>query len=242
LIASQQGASTGTGVANQASIAYPYPFGPSLQSQTGLTVPGYGRATVGADRALLYVYLGGFVVQGVPVPGPAQGPNRPVPQGTPVSDADVATVVDAIKAVGVADIDIAVDHGPGPVTITATIRHVDAVEAVDQAAQSAAQRRGMQESSSVAYTVNDCTSLEAEALKAAISDAHDRGTKLAQALNVSLGAVVGSSYSSSPAGTGPNACQSGGGVVYPLVANSTTTAPSTDVQLEASVVVTYAMK
>ena len=244
LTGSQQATNSGTGVAsgNQASIAYPYPFGPSLQSQTGITVPGYGRATVAADSALLYLYLGGFAVEGVPVPGTMKGPNRPVPPGTPVSDADVQAVVDAIATAGVMRSDISVERANGQATITATIRHVDAVDAVEKAAQTAAQERGLQQSSNVTFTVSDCAGLEGEALKAAISDAHDRGATLAQALNVGLGSIVGSSYAATPNAPGMSACESGGGVIYPLVANSAAVASPTDVQVSASVVVTFALK
>ncbi|HYM14560.1 MAG TPA: SIMPL domain-containing protein [Dehalococcoidia bacterium] len=222
------------------AIAYPW-YAPA-QSQTGLTVVGFGQAQATADAATLTIYLGAQVVGG-PIVVPNTGPNQP-PQPTPISDADVQAVVDAIKGQGVADSDIRVDRAAPMATIAATVRHLDALAAIEQAAKKAADERGLSPSTNVIYSVTHCASLEQAAQRAAVSDANTRVSSLAGALNVSVGAIVGAGYTVYPA-FGANACESGGVVPYPLAnarGAAATAGVTPEIQLNASVTVTFAIK
>jgi len=223
----------------QAVPAIAYPWYSPAQSQTGLTVVGFGRAQATADSAVLTIFLGGQVVNG-PVVVPGSGPIQP-PLPTPIADADVQAVVDAIRGQGVADTDIRVDHAAATETITVTVHHLDALGAIEQTATKAAEAHDLHPSTSVTYSVTDCASLEQAALRAAISDANTRVSGLAHALNVGVGVIAGAGYTVYPA-FGANACESGG--VVPLTGavqgGSATQAP--EVQLSASVTVTFSIK
>jgi uncharacterized protein YggE len=221
------------------AIAYPW-YSPA-QSQTGLTVPGFGQAQATADSAVLTIFLGGQVFNG-PMVVPGSGPQQP-PLPTPIADADVQAVVDAIRGQGVANTDIRVDRGAPTPTITVTVHHLDGLVAIEQAATKAADAHDLHPSTSATYSVTDCPSLEQAALRAAVSDANTRVSGLAHALNVGVGAIAGAGYTVYPA-FGANACESGG--VVPLTGaaqgKSATVGQAPEVQLSASVTVTFSLK
>lgn len=225
--------------------AYPniaYPWYAPVSSQTGLTVMGFGQASTAPDSAVVTIFLGPQVVA-VPGGAPSSGPIQP-PGATPVSDTSVQAVVDAIKGQSVSASDITVNRAGGSATITVTVRHLDTLSGIEQAATQAADAQHLTSSTSVTYSVTDCASLEQAALKAATSDASTRVSVLAHALNVGVGSLRGSAYTVSPA-PGANGCESGGVVPYPLVNGATgaaTAAPVPDVQIDATVTVTYAIK
>lgn len=225
----------------QAVPAVAYPWYSPAQSQTGLTVVGFGQARATADGAVVTIFLGGQVVNG-PMVVPGSGPIQP-PLPTPIADADVQAVIDAIRGQGVTDTDIRVDRSAGSATITVTVHHLEALSAIEQAATKAAEARNLSPSTSATYSVTDCASLEQAALRAAVSDANTRVSGLAHALNVGVGAIAGAGYTVYPA-FGANACDSGG--VVPLTGavqgGSATVGQAPEVQLSASVTVTFSLK
>ena len=244
----------------------PYPY-PSLQeSQTGVTVQGYGSASVDADSAVLELYFGGEAI-GIeePVPEPDRGQTEPssgggvaasppeaelLQEAQPITEADLQPVVDAIAAQGVSGDDIEVIVQPaygdpyygGSATIRVTVRNVGTLQGVVDAATSAAS--GLQnvsfQGSNVSYTVSDCASLEQAAMQSAVEDARERGQTFASALGVGLGAVVGASHYSYSAYGAP--CGSDVGGPYPLGGVEYAQGQSPEVQLIATVAITFAMQ
>lgn len=243
----------------------PYPYSSLQESQTGVTVQGYGSASADADSALLELYFGGNVVGIEPVPESDSGQTEPssgagvasspseadsLQEAQPITEADLQPVVDAIAAQGVSRDDIEVTVQPsygdpysgGSATIRVTVRNVEALEGIVSAATEAAS--GLENvsfsGSNVSYTVSDCASLEKAAMQAAVEDARERGQTFASALGVGLGAVVGAShYSYSPYGS---PCDSGSGGVYPLGGVAYAEGQSPEVQLVATVTITFAIQ
>lgn len=240
----------------------PYPY-PSFQSsQDGLTVQGYGSAAVDADSAVLEFWFGGEVIgiePGVPgIPqtdsGGGETPPQPEPaigQAQPITEADLQPIVDAIAGQGVSRDDIEVIVQPsygdpyyrGSAIVRAAVGNVSAVDGVVSAVASAAG--GLPnislQSTSVSYTVSDCAALERAAMQAAVEDARERGQAFASVLGVGLGAVVGASnYSYAPYGGTP--CDSGYGGVIPLGGVAYAEGQTPEVELFASVVITFAIQ
>ena len=246
---------------------YPYPT--LQQSQTGITVQGFGSATVTADSAIVEFYFGGKATGVVPqpsrdssVPGssgsgsasaggaePQSAPATPAQQQ--ITEAALKPVVDAIVATGVARTDVEVIVTPyygepaygGSATIRATVRKVASVDAVVQAATKAAA--GLTDISmqgtNVSYTVSDCAALEKAAMEAAVKDARERGTNFAGVLGVGLGDVAGASnYSSSLYGGSP--CDSNFTGPYPMGGIAYAEGQTPDVQLMATVTITFNIK
>ena len=249
------GPATGASVAFQkgGDVGFASPVFPFFQQgQNGITVQGFGSATVQADGAVLELFLGTNLP--VPLPGePGRGdtgvaPAPPVPEGqaAPISEADLQPVVDAIVAQGVPRSDIEVIPGAkydpysSSATIRVTVRSLDALTGIVDAATSAAgtlQDIALQ-STSVIYTVSECPSLERQAMQAAVEDAGERATVFAQVLGVGLGSVIGASqYSYSPFGVSP--CDPNIGGPYPLGGFPFFEGQSSEVQLVANVAITY---
>jgi uncharacterized protein YggE len=244
----------------------PYPY-PSLQeSQTGVTVEGYGSASADADSAVLELYFGGNVRGVEPVPAPDSGQSEPssgagvaasppesdtLQQAQPITEADLQPVVDAIVAQGVSRDDVEVIVQPsygdpyygGSATIRVTVKNVDGLQGIVDAATNAASslENISFQGSNVSYTVSDCASLELAAMQAAVQDARERGQTFASALGVGLGAVVGAShYSYSPYGA---PCGSDAGGPYPLSAlGGYAEGQSSQVELIATVAITFAIQ
>jgi uncharacterized protein YggE len=261
----------------------PFPL-PSLQeSQTGVTVQGYGSASVDADSAVLELFFGGEFMDDIepPLPVPEMGDVEPeagetepgfegsssgsdvssdtVRLGDPgtrsfraqgITEADLQPIVDAIAAQGVSTANIEVMVEPsygdryygGSATIRVTVDNVDALEGIMDAATDAAS--GLEDISfnwsSVSYTASDCAALEQAAMEAAVEDARERGQSFAGALGVGLGAVVGAShYSYSPFGS---PCDSDLGGSYGLEGISYAEGQSPEVQLVATVTITFAIQ
>ena len=244
----------------------PFPFPSFQESQTGITVQGFGSATVDADGAALEFYFGSEFRDGIiPLPEPVPGQSEPGFEGSSsgspevqpleltqeITEAELQPVVDAIVARGVSRADIEVNIEPffgdiyfgGSATIRVTARNVDAVDAIADAATEAAA--GLADISlqgtNVSYTVSDCAALELAAMQVAVEDARERGRTFAAALGVGLGAVEGAShYSYSPFGS---PCDSSGfGGPYSLDGIAYTESQAMDVQLIATVTVTFAMQ
>ena len=237
--------------------------GPSLQQgQTGITVQGYGSATADADSAVLELYFGSKVdgIEPLPVPetrgesgisGGAVAPSSPQSDqpSQPFTEADLQPVVDAIVAQGVAREDIEViitsyDPYYTSATIRATVRNLDALQGIVDAATAAAAglATAQLQSTNAYYTVADCASLERAAMQAAVEDARGRGAAFAEVLGVGLGAVTGAAnYSYSPFGGAP--CGSNYGGPYPLAGGvAYAQGQASQVQLVATVSITFAIQ
>jgi uncharacterized protein YggE len=242
-------------------------------NNTGITVQGYGMATADADSAIVQLYFSNYnnIVppMGVPVPMPgANGssgiapgdvkPTVPSPGAvSPITQADLQPVINALTAAGVAAGDIqfsaqSYDGYSASATLTVTIRTLSIVDTAVTAARSAAANLGTitLQSTNVNYTLQDCKTLESAALKAAVTDAGERGGLLADALSVKLGNVTGASDNSfSPTGA---PCGSNNypfpmpypmpyGVAYDSI-KSAGSSSSTSVQVVAQISVTYAIQ
>jgi uncharacterized protein YggE len=240
---------------------FPLPYAPAQQSQDGITVQGYGSASVTADSAILEFYFGGKEIpaDGTGIrdstePGAAGGAepeSAPETLAQPITEADLQPVVDAIVAAGVAADDVEVIVSPyygdpyyvGSATVRATVRNIGTVQAVVDAATQATA--GLAELSlsgtNVSYTVSDCAALEQAAMEAAVADARQRATSFAGVLGVTLGSVAGASnYSSSLYGGSP--CDSQFIGPYPLGGIAYAEGQTPDVQLFAAVTITYAIR
>jgi uncharacterized protein YggE len=207
------------------------------QSQTGLTVQGYGSATAPADAAKVqfsvslvssdgsYPYYPEPAVPEVKPSDSGASPGEaeplvipPTPTALPeLTDADLAPLIDAIKAQGVSDADIEViiyptggyysPYGSGGARVTVTLDNpADRVGPVVDAGTQAVNESGtlVLQNTSVLYMVDDCSALLREARRAAVEDGRDNGEGLADALSVSLGELLAASeYAYSPFGPSP---------------------------------------
>jgi uncharacterized protein YggE len=235
----------------------------ATSNNIGITVQGYGMATADADSAIVQLYFSSnnnIVPPGVPVPMPgANGSSGSTPSGlkptiatgtaSPITQADLQPVIDALTNAGVAagDIQFSGQGYSASATLTATIKTIGIVDSAVTAAQSAAANLSniSLQSTNVSYTLQDCQSLESAAMKAGVTDAGQRAGLLADALSVKLGNVTGASDNSySPAGV---PCSSNFYGPYPMpygiAYNSISSGSSTNsVQVVAQISVTYAMQ
>ena len=246
---------------------YPYPT--LQQSQDGITVQGFGSADVTADSAILEFYFGGKVDGVEPQPsrdtsvpgssgsgsastGGAELQSAPAdPALQQITEADLKPVVDAIIAAGVPAADVEVIVTPyygdptygGSATVRATVGNVDSVGAVVKAATDAGSGLAniSMQGTNVSYTVSDCAALERAAMEAAVKDARERGTNFAAVLGVGLGDVAGASnYSSSLYGGSP--CDSNFTGPYPMGGIAYAEGQAPDVQLMATVTITFSIR
>ena len=210
---------------------------PQLQGQAGLTVQGYGSATAPADAAKVQFSVSLISSDGsypyYPKPavpevqpsdsGASSGEAEPLvipptPTALPeLTDADLAPLIDAIKAQGVSDADIEIviyptggyysPYGSGGARVTVTLDNpADRVGPVVDAGTQAVNESGTLslQNTSVLYMVDDCSVLLREARRAAVEDGRDSGEGLAEALGVSLGDLLAASeYAYSPFGPSP---------------------------------------
>jgi Protein of unknown function (DUF541) len=198
-----------------------YPIGPALQQGgNGVTVQGYGSATADADRAIVEFYFSrnspatdsgaGRPEPGFSGSGGSVEPAAPeLQEVAPITEADVQPVIDALVAAGVSRDDIEFvgqsyfDKFSSSATVRAKINNVDSVDSVVKAANDAAAGLAgvVLNSTSVSYTVNDCTALEEAAMGAAVQDAKERAAVFARSLGVDVGDVIGASNYSYFGGT-----------------------------------------
>jgi uncharacterized protein YggE len=263
--APQADAGVERGVAVAPGLA-PVPFPLQQEGQTGVTVQGFGSASVDADGALLELYFNGQFIDGIePFPEPQRGQSEPgadgvapglpeiepLGEGQQITEADLQPVVDAIAAQGVpgADIEVIIDplygdyYFGGSASIRVTVSDVDVLDGIVDAATEAAA--GLDAVSfggnTVSYTVADCAALEQAAMQAAVEDARQRGQSFASVLGVGLGPVAGAShYSYSPFGGSP--CDFDYGGVYPVSGVTFAEGQASEVQLIATVTITFAMQ
>lgn len=227
----------------------------SPTANTGITVQGYGSATADADSAIVEF---GFSSNGygsvTPLPYPIAEDGSDVKPFaspgavTPITRETLQAVIDALVGAGVAANDIELlnqgyyDPYYSSATLRATINNVDAVDGAVEAAQGAAA--GIDSvylnSTNVNYTLQNCETLERAAVQAAVEDARDRATVLADVLDVTLGSVSGASdYSYYNYGTG---CGSDYYSPYPIAYTPWRVGGSADgtVQVVSNISVTYA--
>jgi uncharacterized protein YggE len=216
----------------------------------GITVAGYGVATIDADMAVIEFYFGSYGVRPAePDAGSREGSTGQVPSTQPITEADLQPVIDAIVAVGIPRSDIEFLGSPyyydpyfSSAVLRVRVRDMGLVGAVTQAAQDASRSIDIAlQSTSISYLVEDCGPLEQAALAAAVEDARDRGAAFAQALEVGLGAIVAaSSYAYSP--FGGSACDTGYIGPYPIGGAVYSEGQPQQVQVYASVGVTFAIQ
>jgi uncharacterized protein YggE len=216
------------------------------QGPNGITVTGYGVASVEADSAFLELYFGGYAV---PVPGTgADSGGVEYRSEASIAEADLQPVIDALVDAGVAREDIELlggtyyDYYSSNATLRVTVRNIDDLEnLVAVAAEASAELVDIYlQGTYVSYTVADCAALAEAALTEAVADARERGAALAGALGVTLGEVVAATdYGWSP--FGGTAC--GDGYASPVPMGGVAFAESQPRQVEfyASISVTFAM-
>lgn len=247
-----------------------YGWAPALQTGggTGITAFGYGSATADADSALIDFYFysyGGGVIEPQPVPEPGTvapdgsgsapdvKPTFAAGEVTPITEADLQPVIDALTAAGADNVEFIgqpyYDIYSSSATLRATVNNIDNVDAIVQAGTDAGNNLGGAitfSGNNVSYTIQDCAALEAAAMSAAVDDAHDRAGALAGVLAVTLGSVIGASDSSySPYGSAPCSSSYYGGPIPLYDTRSATGAEGIagpgEVQVFSSVSVTYAI-
>lgn len=168
----------------------------SLQQEAsgGVTVQGYGSAEQDADGAVLeFQFNRSGVYNGPPSPAPS-----------PIKEADVQQLIDALIAAGLAaeDVELAnntyYDYYWAPVYVRATVDDLTQLSAIAEAGRAATSGLpGLTfQNVTVTFTVEDCTSLREAALDEAVADADERARLLAAALSVDQGPVdAASDYS-----------------------------------------------
>lgn len=202
-----------SGLSSSSSYSLPMPY---LQgtSTDGLSVQGYGIASTTADRAVVYFYLSSG--NGEPKPMIDCAPSLACPTSpalpVPITREMIQPLIDAIKGQGIADADIEVTLQPygtvyGAASIAVLLRDVNKTDALVDAVRNAASRRSDYQLNSinVAYTLNDCTALEREAIVAATRDAREHAKSLADVLDITIGKITGA-YHQSYSGYGPYGC------------------------------------
>jgi len=172
---------------------------------------------------------------------------------TPITEADLQPLIDAIKAQGVSDADIEVTiypasfyggYGSSTARVTATLTDMGKVGSLIDAGYQAVATSGTLyiQNVGVTYSVNDCDALLSEARRAAVEDARDNGAGLAAALGVGLGGIQGASeYSYDPYGY--SGCQSQSGPVYSQYEGPPyDPAQPAEVQIVSQVTISFAMQ
>jgi uncharacterized protein YggE len=237
-----------TGV-SQSELAAPQQL---ADGTLGITVSGFGLASADPDSAVIDFYLYRYGGGVTPVPEPIEPDIKPTfaaGEVEPITEADVQPIIDALTGAGVAADDIEFlgqtyyDPYSASATLRATVNNIDIVDSAVQAGTDAGNAIGdISVNPSVTYTLQDCDALEVAALDAAVTDARERGQKLATALDVTLGEIVGASdYSYSPSGV---PCS--GGYPYPIYYDAISARGSSGsagaVQVASQISVTFAMQ
>ncbi len=247
-----------TGSGNSTGVE-PSGGAPLLQQGTdGITVQGYGSATADADAAIIEFYFsrdGAASDTGTSrsAPGSSGGAAEPAPapelqEVAQITEADLQPVIDAIVSTGVARGDIEFiaqpyyDKYSSSATLRVNVSNVDSVDAVVKAATDAAGALSdiVLSGTNVSYTVNNCTALEAAAMRAAVEDANGRVAVFASALGVGFGSIVGASNYSYFGGTPCDPGFSPG--PYPLAGVTYAEGQPRQVQVIANIAVTYAIQ
>jgi Protein of unknown function (DUF541) len=196
----------------------------------------------GADSA------DGVTIEPAAPDSPVSDENVNLQEVAPITEAELQPVIDALVNAGVPRENIEfIEQGyRDPFFASATIRAsgvgVGSVDAAVQAATTAAAGLAdiQLQSSNVSYTVSDCSALERSAIEAAVQDANERGTLLAEVLGVGRGAIVGAANHSYSA-YGGTPCGGGYSGPIPLAEIAYTAGQASEVQVVAEISVTFAI-
>ncbi|HEY5626188.1 MAG TPA: SIMPL domain-containing protein [Dehalococcoidia bacterium] len=231
---------------------------PVLQrTSNGITVSGYGTATVDADIAVVELYFGSY--------GDGVRPDEGAEPGTSgigsadraasisaaiITEEDLQPVIDALVDAGVDRDDIEFlgatyyyDAYWYSATLRVTVRDLDILgDAVGAATDASLDLSGISlQGTYISYVVEDCAPLEEAALSAAVEDAEARADVFASALGVTRGALIGAqTYAYSPFGGSPCGVSDAG--PYPVAEVVYSENRANDVTLYADVTLTYAIE
>lgn len=162
--------------------------------QRSLTVTGTGQMSAPADQALLQLFYYPTAPVDLSLPAVA----------TPIAASDLRFIVDALTELGIPASDIQVFADPNtyggakiqlklaqPTTdrLTQIVSRVNEVVAEDA--------RFSPSGSSIIYTINECSAVENEARRAALTDAQTRAADFANTASVEIGEILTLSDSSS---------------------------------------------
>jgi uncharacterized protein YggE len=209
-------------------------------------------ASAEADSAILELYFSTTSSYPRPADGgsgssPGAEPDaQTTPATTGISVEDLQPVIDALADAGVDREDIEYVGGSyydpyyASATLRVTVSDVDRLGGLmDAAADAAANLTDIYlQGSYVSYTISDCAALETAALGEAVNDADTRATALAAAAGVTRGALTGAS-SDAYSPWGGTACSGGYVGPYPVGGVTYAEGQPSQVQVYASVSVTY---
>jgi len=225
-------------------------------SNDGLTVTGYGLATADADSAILELYFS--TTSSYPKPatgsgGTSSGGSAPDSQATPtatgISEADLQPVIDALTGAGVDRADITFVGGSyydpyyASATLRVTVKDIGKLGDLMKAASDSSARLTdiYLQGNYVSYTISNCAALEASAMSEAAKDADARSRSLATAISVTRGSITGAS-SDAYSPFGGTACSGGYVGPYPVGGVTYAEGQPSQVQVYATVSVTYAIQ
>ncbi|MEO8456488.1 MAG: SIMPL domain-containing protein [Chloroflexota bacterium] len=225
-------------------------------SNDGLTVAGYGLASASADSAILELYFSTNNVYPASTPtsgssssGSAPRDSATTPASTGITEADLQPVIDAIAGAGIDRGDITFVGGSyydpyyASGTLRVTVKDIGKLGDVMKAASdsSAGLTDAYLQGNYVSYTISDCAALEASAMSEAVKDADARSLALATAVSVTRGAIRGAT-SDSYSPFGGTACSGGYVGPYPVGGVTYAEGQASQVQVYATVSVTYAIQ
>jgi uncharacterized protein YggE len=243
------GATTDTVSSNVGALSYSV-------SNDGLTVTGYGMASAAADSAILELYFSTTSTYPKPATGSdgsSSSGSAPDVQSTPattgITEADLQPVIDALVAVGIDRGDIEYIGGSyydpyyASATLRVTVKDIGKLgDLMKAASDSAAGLTNVYlQGNYVSYTISDCSALEGSAMTEAAKDADTRSKALATAVSVTRGAIKGAS-SDAYSPFGGTACSGGYVGPYPVGGVTYTAGQPSQVQVYATVSVTYAIQ
>ncbi|GAB4372000.1 MAG: hypothetical protein Kow00121_13970 [Elainellaceae cyanobacterium] len=163
------------------------PVSPVVNGQANLTVTGTGYVSAPADRAFLQMYF----YSSLPVEYDGTQPIEPI------TDADVAFVVDALTDLGIPANEVTVypdpaSYGSARVQVQVAQPTAERLNEIVTGVNDAvvADGRFSPGGSSVIYTVDQCSTVEDQARRKAIADAQSRATALAAAAGVEMAGIL----------------------------------------------------
>jgi uncharacterized protein YggE len=223
----------------------------------GLTVTGYGMATADADSAILELYFSTTSTYPKPTTGSSgsssDGSVPPESQDTPtttgISEADLQPVIEELTGAGVDRADITFVGGSyydpyyASATLRVTVKDIGNLGDLMKAASdwAAGPTDVYLQGNYVSYTISDCAALEASAMSEAAKDADSRSKELATAISVTRGQITGAS-SDAYSPFGGTACSGGYVGPYPVGGVTYAEGQPSQVQVYATVSVTYAIQ
>lgn len=165
---------------------------------TGITVLGYGTAAAAPDSARVTLHIG---------EEPTYGPGGP--EMSIIDPADLEHVRELLVEKGIEENMIEINflsrsysYGPSSYggSVTFSYSDLDNLRTLLQALldEMKARRGPAIQGANILFLVEDCATLEKEAMKAALNDARQRALQMAELLEMSLGRVIAVSEDVSP--------------------------------------------